>query len=129
MTYGWHTSTYVWRTDDIRVHTNDMRMTYEWHTDDIRVHTSNIWMTTEYIRVTYGWHKSGIRMTYEYIQIKYKRIQITCKWRVNDIRNIKPYKDLEFLDRNFQNYLWWKHCFWRLQMIFCYYFDSHYFDY
>ena len=40
MTCGWHTST------------------YEWHTDDIRVHTSVIGMTYEYTRVTYGWHTS-----------------------------------------------------------------------
>ena len=33
--------------------------------------------------------------------------------------------DWELLDRNFQNYLWKKHCFRRLQMIFGYYFDSH----
>ena len=76
MTYGWHTSTYEWHTDEIQVtygwYASDIRMTYEyirvkygwhtstceWHTDDIRVHTSDIRMTYEYIRVTYGWHTS-----------------------------------------------------------------------
>ena len=76
------------------------KTTYQWYTDDIRVHTSDI------------------RMTYEYIRL-------TCKWHANNIRNIKSYKGLELLDRNFQNSLWLKHCFRRLQMIFGYYSDSH----
>ena len=44
VTHGWHTSTYEQHTDDIRIHTSDIRMTYE------------------YIWVTYGWHTS----TYEW---------------------------------------------------------------
>ena len=42
-------STYEWHTNDIGVHTSDIRMTtstYQWYTDDIH----------EYIQVTYGWH-------------------------------------------------------------------------
>ena len=38
----WHTSSYKWHMDDIRVHTSDIWMTYEWHTNDIRM--------------TYKWH-------------------------------------------------------------------------
>ena len=52
VTYGWHTSTYEWLKDDIRVHMSKIRMhtiTYEWHRDDIPVHTNDI-------RMTYGWH-------------------------------------------------------------------------
>ena len=41
--YGWHTST------------------YKWHRDDIRVYMSDIWMTYGYIRVTCGWHTSTYR--------------------------------------------------------------------
>ena len=64
--YGWHTSTYEWVTDNIRVHTSDIRMTYKyipvtygwytstykWHTDDIGVYTSDMRITREYIWVT-----------------------------------------------------------------------------
>ena len=50
VTYGWHTRIYEWHTDYIRVHTN----TYQLHTDNMRVHTNDI-------RV----HTSGIQMTYE----------------------------------------------------------------
>ena len=53
-------TTYKWHTDDIQVHTSDIRLTYEWRTstykwlsDDIRVNTSHIRMTYEYVRVTY----------------------------------------------------------------------------
>ena len=66
VTYGWHTKTYEWRTDDIRVHGSNIRITYEyirviygwntstceWHTNGIRVHTSGICMTYRYMRVT-----------------------------------------------------------------------------
>ena len=38
VTHGWHTNT------------------YEWYMDDIRVHRSDIVMTYKYIRVTYVWH-------------------------------------------------------------------------
>ena len=89
--YGWHTSTYEWHTDDIRLHMSDIRMTYEyirvtygwhtstceWHTDDIRTHTSDI-------RTTYEWHTDDIRVTYEWYTSTYD-------WHENDIRNIKLY--------------------------------------
>ena len=39
-----------WHTDDVRVHTTDIRMTYEW------VHTGDIWITCECMQMTCGWH-------------------------------------------------------------------------
>ena len=113
MTYGWHTSTYEWHKDDIRVHTNDIRMAYE-YTQMIYEHMSDIWMIYEHIRVTYEWHTSGIRVYTIDIQIAYE-------WLENDIRNIKLYKGFGAFRSNFQNFLWLKHCFRWLQMIFGYY--------
>ena len=51
------------------------KTTDEWHTDDIPVHTSDIRMTYEYIRVTYRWHTSDIPLH-----------TTTCKWHTGDIR-------------------------------------------
>ena len=86
-------------TDDIRVHTSDIRKTYKtyecirvtyvwhvstyewhtstykWHTNDIRVRRSDIRMTYGYIRVTHHYirvHKSDTQITYEYIPVTYK---------------------------------------------------------
>ena len=75
VTHGWHTSTYDWHTDDMRVYTSDIRITYEhirvtygwhtstykWHTDDIRVHTSDLCMTYEWYTSTYDLHANDIR--------------------------------------------------------------------
>ena len=69
VTYGQHTSTHDWHTDEIQVHTNtsDMGVTYEY----IRV--TNGWCTSQYewhaddIRVTYLWHAS----TYKWNAMKY----------------------------------------------------------
>ena len=69
VTYGQHTSTHDWHTDEIQVHTNtsDMGVTYEY----IRV--TNGWCTSQYewhaddIRVTCLWHAS----TYEWHAMKY----------------------------------------------------------
>ena len=94
---SWH----CWHTDDIQVHTSDMRMTcdyYEWHTDNIRVHTSDIRMTFEYIRVTYGWHTTiyewhtyDIKVHTSDIQMTYEWHTSTYDWHVNEIRNTKLY--------------------------------------
>ena len=69
------------------------KTTYEWHTNDIRVHTIDIRMTYEYIRVTYGWHtstyewhKDDIRMTYEYIRVTYGWHTRTYEWHPEDIQ-------------------------------------------
>ena len=100
-----------WDTNDIRVHTCDIRMTYEyirvtyewhtstyeWHTNDIRVHTSNIRMTYEYIRVTYGWdtstyewhtstyewHMDDIRVHTSDMRMTYEYIRVTYRWHTS----------------------------------------------
>ena len=91
-------ATHEWHSNDIRVHTSDIRMTYEYirvhtadtqvHTSDIRmtyeyilVHTSNIRMIYKYIRVTYGWHMS----TYEYIWVTYGWHTSAYEWHTDDI--------------------------------------------
>ena len=60
VTYGWHTSTYEWHTDDIRL----LRVTYgwntsayDWHTNDIRVYIDKIWAHTNDMQMTCEWHK------------------------------------------------------------------------
>ena len=58
------------------------KTTYEWHTDDMRVHTSNIRISYEYIRVTYGWHTS----TYECIGVTYGWHTGTYEWNTDGIR-------------------------------------------
>ena len=52
VTCGWHTSTYDWHTDDIRVRTS----TYEWHTDDIQADIDKIWAHTNDIQMTCEWN-------------------------------------------------------------------------
>ena len=62
ITDDWHTNDIRVRTSDIRVYTSNIWVTYgchtttyEWHTDDIRLHTS-----------TYEWHTDDIRVTYKW---------------------------------------------------------------
>ena len=55
----------------------------------VKLQTSDIRMTYEYIRITYEWHTDGIRVHTTNIRMGYAYI--------NRI------KDLELLDRNFQN--------------------------
>ena len=62
------------------------KTTCEWHTDDIRVHTSEVRMTYEYIQVTYGWHTSDVRMTYKYIRATYGHHTGIYEWHTDDIR-------------------------------------------
>ena len=80
-----------------RVHGKTM---YEWYTDNILVHTSDIRMTYVYIRVIYGWHTStyewhtdgmqvhtsGIRMTYEYVRVAYEWHTGIHEWHTDDMR-------------------------------------------
>ena len=102
-------TTYEWHTDDIPVHTSDIRMTYEWHAstyewhaDDIRVHRSNIQMTYEYIRVTnewhtsaYEWHMDDIRVHTSDIRMTYMYMRVTYRWHVvrkkNKVNFLKPF--------------------------------------
>ena len=71
--------------------------TDEWHTNDIWVHTSDIRMTCEYIRVTHGWqtegireHTSDIRATHRWhtsdIWVIYRWHPSTYEWHMDDIR-------------------------------------------
>ena len=41
-------STYRWHTDDISVHTTDIRMAYRVRIDEIWVHTNNMQITCEW---------------------------------------------------------------------------------
>ena len=76
------------------------KTTYEWHTDDMRLHTSDIRMTCEYIRVTYGWHtstyewyKDDIRVHTSDIRMKYEWYTSTYDLDANLVRNIKLYNE------------------------------------
>ena len=64
----------MWHTDDIRVHTSDIRMAYD-YTDDWHTNRSDI----RHIEVTYKWHMSDIRVHTIDIWMKYK-------FHVNDLR-------------------------------------------
>ena len=83
MTYKWHASTYEWHADDIRVHASDMRV----HKDDLRVHRSNIRMTYEYIRVTHEWHASIYEWHMDDIRVHKSDIRMTYMYmRADDMR-------------------------------------------
>ena len=56
------------------------KTTYEWHTDNIRVHTSDIRMTHEYIRVTYGWYTSTYEWHTDDIQVHTSDIRMAYEW-------------------------------------------------
>ena len=54
------------------------KSTYEWHTDDILVHTSDIRMTYEYIPVTYRCHTRTYTWHMDYIRVHTSDIRMTC---------------------------------------------------
>ena len=114
-------ATYEWQTNDIRVHTSDIRMayrhirvTYEWHTSVYEWHTSDIRMTWEYIRV----HISDIQMTYEYMRVTYgwhpctyewhtRDMEMTYEWHTDDMRFERKIKliFLKLFDNSLSKYL------------------------
>ena len=89
------TSAYEWHTDDIGVHTSDIRMTYEyiwvtyrwhsstyeWHTDDMQVRKTHGWHTS-----TYDWHTDDIRVYRSDIRMTCEYIRVTYEWHASDIR-------------------------------------------
>ena len=96
---------------------------YKWFT--VKPQKSDIRMTYEYIWVTYGWHTSTYgwhTITHKYIrvtQLTFEYIPLTngtwvyidnIQAHANDMRMTQEIltriKDMKFLDRNFQNYLW-----------------------
>ena len=85
-------TTYEWHTDEIRVHTSDIRMIYEsddWHMDEIRVHTSDIRMTNDYIQVIYGWHTSKCEWHMDDIRVHMSDIPShtnTCEWHTDGVQ-------------------------------------------
>ena len=102
MRYRWHTSTYVWYTTDMWVHTSEKRMiykyigvtyrqytsaygwhmsTYEWHTVDMQVSSSDIRMIYDYIQMTFEEHMSKYEWNTDDFQVTYKLM-----------KNIKLYK-------------------------------------
>ena len=88
------------------------KTTYEWHTDDIRIHTSDIRMTYEYIPVTYGWH----------IRVHTSDIRMTCDWHTDDMQFIFERKIKFSFVKRFDNSLS-KHLIYErtpcMQSLFC----------